>query len=269
MTDQETVDSPVEGLENLEVPLPEVTSDPSAGEPSSAAQGLTFDQATLDSLAEAVVKIATPKLREGLRPEVESAVQSSKDRRFKKLEDLDPEDIRLVAEALKKAGDDPLKAAEDLGVQALLEERRMRSKEAQTAVTQTAPAEPEDKGMSEEQRKAQVRAILADSGLSPEEMKAVLKDWGEASYTSIEASLNGLAVLAIKQARESSEAPPSGAGSVLPAGGSPITVDETERVATAASLYDELEVLMRAPSENMAAIEATKEKLRKLGEENI
>lgn len=246
MADNQT-DSPGGGVENLEVSLPEVTSDPSSGERSSAVEPQKLDQSSLVQLAEAVVELATPKLRETLKPDIEVGIQSTKDRRFKKLEALDPEDVSLVAAVLKQAGDDPIRASQELGLRALLEERRSSDSAPEpTPATQAASVSTSDGDASKAERENQVRTILSNSGLEEDEAKVVMSNWAKKEFTSVDESLAELTRMAIAQVRQ----PESLAvGDTVPSS-STTAIESADNEQVLVELYAELDELNKAPTQN-------------------
>ena len=261
MADNST-DSPNGGADELEVSLPVVGSKPSAGEPSSAVGPVIFDDAQMGRLAETLTAMIAPTLRETLRPDIERQFQSTKDVRFKKLEQLNPEDVSLVAEALKQAGGDVTKAAESLGLQALLEERRAGKAPAPATAAQAAPVSTEVGDATEADRIKQVKKVLGDSGLTTEEATIVLDSWGKKSFATIEDSLAELTKMAIAQTRPAQSI---SAGAVIPPGVSAIGQENNEPVLV--ELYTELGDLQREPTKNAVRITEVKDNLRKLGEE--
>lgn len=272
MADNPTESPGTEGTDDQEMPLPEI-SEPSAGERTSGGGRPTSDPIDVDVLAEAVLEKVEPRLRDSLRPEVERTVQSVKDVRLSRFDDIDPDDVRLVADALKRNDNDPDKAAMELGVQAILEERRQRSQQPDDGREPSPPSET-DTGMSETERKRQVKKILSDSGLTDEESQAVIGEWSENSFSSVDDSLADLTRRAIAKARESAPQPepeeePDLAGEgVIPSQGiRPVGGGDEEKQQAILQLYSQMAPLQAQPTANREQIAAIKKRLRDLGED--
>jgi hypothetical protein len=255
-------ESPPEGLEVPEVSLPEIVSDPSAGEPISGGEAINFDPDQMGKLADALTELVVPKIRETLRPDIETGIQSTKDIRFKKLDGLDPEDVGLVAAALKRADGDPERAALDLGIQGILEERRNPPTSEPVTASLAAPVSSPDSDVSEAERKDQVKKILADSGLNADDTAVVLDGWGKKSFHTVDDSLAELTKMAISQVREPQTLP---AGSISPTGVAAIGAGDNEQALV--DLYNELSTLQKEPTKNAAQITKVKESLNKMGED--
>jgi len=266
MTD-ETVVSPGESLEPLEVTLPQTPSVPSAGEPRSGAAAENAElKAELVKMAQRLSELESTTKE--LPTQVERQVQRFSDRRLRKVDILEPEDVKLVADALRAEGGDPEKAAERLGLKAILEERRAQTREP-SEVSHPPTSSASDSGKSDEESKALVLRMMAKSKLGDDAKRAVLAQWGKQKFSSMEEGLVELTGM-IDQAHNApqSEQVPSGAGFVAPAGGTSIGTDE-DKLTAVDNLYGELATLQSAPSQNRARMGEIMKRLRELGEKDI
>jgi hypothetical protein len=255
--------------------LPEIRGEPTPSDPSAeqrdqpSSTGSQFDQESVtrlaDLLTERLVPTVTESVRAKLAPDIERGIQKTKDRRWKVFEDLDPEDIRIVADAVKRNDGDFQKTADDLAVRAILEERRQKPDDAgQPSASQARPDSTSDKGMSEQDLKEESRLLLEKFGLSDDGKEAVLKAWGGMEFDSVAQARVGLVDLALKAGRGESFSP---ADMVVPSGKG-VSPQKSESAAEEADrLYSELNDLFLEPSTNRDRIASVKESLRKLGEE--
>ncbi len=283
MTQTEQV-GPEVGQEPAESQLPQV-SGTSPGERGSSEDVNTKVLATLETLVERVGKLEAGQPTD---ERVEKLVQRFSDRRFHAVETLqdkvallEPADIKLVADALRAAGGDPEKAADALGVQAILRERRSAARQpdpvSQTPQARSAPA---DGMVGEDGFRARAEKVLSKSGLSDEEKKGVYAEWSKGKYTSHDDALTDLAALAITVKapaqqpaplptvpQAAAEAPAVGAGAALPSGVGSTAASAEDKAIRVAGLYDKLGSLYKEPTKNAKAIAETEAGLRELGEE--
>jgi hypothetical protein len=251
------------------VETPEITGEPTSATPSAAsssggdsAGGPGGNQPAVNDLAEQVAALVVPKVREALRPDMERVFQSSKDVRFKKVEGLDPDDIRLVADALRTVGGDPEKAADELGLRALIASRRAPTKGQETS-TQEEPTSQTVSGKTRGEQDAEILEILSSANLSDGQQQAVLKEWKiSGPYPSMGKALTGLNMILVRSMTGGS--PPAAALGVGNSGRPPVeSGDKTEHTDR---LYNELADLQREPSKNRAEMARVTKALRDLGE---
>jgi hypothetical protein len=186
---------------------------------------------------------------------------------LEKLAQLDPEDIKIVADTVKAVGGDASKAAMELGLQALLQERRSGSNRD---AAQASPSLPQDPGRSKAEMEARVEKVLSSLKLSDADRKAVLDEWKTGSYPSFDDALVGLNTIALKaNPAVNPPQPPSAAGVVTPGASVPGVVNSEEKMAALDRLYGELNDLIPHASKNSARIAEIKKTLREMGEKDI
>jgi len=288
MADNATV-SPEVGQEPAESQLPKV-SGTSPGERGSADDVNTRILASLDALNDRMGNLE--KSRAGMTPQeqeasLKKAAQQFSDRRFHKVEMLDPEDIKIVADAVRAAGDDPVKAAENLGLQAIIRSHREAAARQSEPVSERSPATSTAAPgkADEETRKARALKVLSKSGLSDEEKQRVYAEWGQKSYeagSEAEAFDEALADLTAMAIATRTSAPVSvagevavveseessvGAGAALPSGVGRTAATVVEKQDRVAGLYGQLDGLYKAPSKNAKEIHDLEAELRELGED--
>jgi hypothetical protein len=249
-------------------PKPPEGSAEQGGERGSAA--LQFDQDTVTRIADLVSDRVSDRVvgqvREKLAPDIERGIQTSKDRRFKDLEGISGESLRLVADLIKRNEGNLDKVEQDLAIQSFLEERRSQAAvSSDPSASQARPSSEPDKGMSEPDLKVAARSVLEKFNLDEAAEKAVRDQWAKMQFDSSRDAELGLIELAVKAGRGE---PVSAAGFVAPEVGTSVPSQDSEAMLVEKDrLYTQLHELFKEPSANKAEIASTKESLRKLGEE--
>ena len=257
-----------------ELALPALGSSGSQAEESSQKGPVTLDPSSLETLAKALAPAVLASVKEGLRPDLDKALQSVKDSRLGKTEklmplaDLSAADIKRVVDVFKASGEDENRAELELGIRAILEERRQPKSQPQEEVKPTpqAPSQP-DPAKVEAERRARVLKLLGRSKLEDGVKQGVLKQWGAKQFASETESLEELTGL-LEDARSNPEAfLPNEADLVQPAG-RPVGTD-ANKAAAVTRLLDELAELNKNPSVNAVRRADVLKRLRELGEENV
>lgn len=257
-----------------ELALPAIGSGSSQAEESSQKGPVTLDPASLETLAKALAPGILASVKEGLKPDLEGALQSVKDSRLGKTEKLMPlaelsaAQIKRVVEVFKAAGEDENRAELELGIRAILEERRQPPVQPKEEVKPTpqAPSQP-DPAKVEAERKAKVLKLLGRSKLEDSVQKGVLKQWSAKRFDSWDDSLEELTGL-VADAKDNPEAfLPDETGAILPPGTPPGT--DANKAAAVTRLLDELAELNKNPSVNAVKRADVLRRLRELGETNV
>ncbi len=165
MADQE-LESGQEVSEAQEQPSPEVLSVPSGAKQASAQP---VDE---DALAERVAA----RVREAIQPDIERGIQSTKDKRFRVLEGIDPDTLGRFKDYLAKNKGDVDAAYREMRIDDVLD--RGRSEEVDRGRSASA-------GPSEKRMERYVRRILSSAGIpfkDPEYLKVVEKFQSKGSF---------------------------------------------------------------------------------------